>query len=372
MRSGPIVLAVGGTGGHMFAASALALELARRDYRVAIVTDGRGSSFADESGAAVYRIAARSVGGGLGGATQGVVTLCFGWLQARRLLARLQPAAAVGFGGYPSLPTMFAAIRAGVPCMIHEQNAILGRANAALAPRVAAIATAFIEVEGVRADDRAKLVMTGNPVREAVAALAGSPYREPAGGGCFPLLVFGGSQGARVLADAVPAAVGALDEGSRRRLKIVQQARPEDVERVTAAYRGFGVAAKVAPFFNDLPAHMADAALVISRAGASTVAELAAIGRPAILVPYRYAAAGHQERNAREMERCAAAWVMTEAELGAGALPARLAGLMRAPRLLADAAAAAHACAVPSAAARLADRVDALARANGGSPRWAA
>ena len=373
MIEGPVVLAAGGTGGHMFPAAALARELGRHGHHVAIVTDGRGAGFDAGAGAVVHCIAARQVGGGIRGTARGVMTLCYGWLQARRLLARIQPRAAVGFGGYPTLPTMFAALRAGIPSMIHEQNAMLGRANAALAPRVSAIATSFDEVHGVRVEDLSKLVRTGNPVRDAVAALAGAPYTDPGiADGPISLLVVGGSQGARILSDLVPPAIAAVEAGLKRRLRIVQQARPEDVERVTAAYRQLDIPAEVAPFFGDLPARMADASLVISRAGASTIAELATIGRPAILIPFLRAAGGHQHRNAREIERYGAAWVITEMDLAADTLASRIETLLRTPGLLADASEAALRWAIPDSAARLADRVHALARANGGAPRWAA
>ena len=357
----------------MFPAAALARELGHHGHDVAIVTDGRGAGFEAGAGAVVHCIAARQVSGGIRGTARGVMTLCYGWLQARRLLARIQPRAAVGFGGYPTLPTMFAALRAGVPSMIHEQNAMLGRANAALAPRVSAIATSFEEVHGVRVEDLPKLVRTGNPVREAVAALAEVPYPDPTDhNGPVSVLVVGGSQGARILSDLVPPAIAAVDGRLRSRFRIVQQARPEDVERVTAAYRRLDIPAEVASFFGDLPARMAASSLAISRAGASTIAELATIGRPAILIPFLHAAGGHQHRNAREIERYGAAWVMTEMDLAAGTLAGRIETLIRTPRLLADASDAARRWAVPDSAARLADRVHALARANGGAPRWAA
>ena len=373
MNEGPVVLAAGGTGGHMFPAAALARELGRHGHDVAIVTDGRGAGFEAGPGAVVHCIAARQVSGGIRGTARGVMTLCYGWLQARRLLARIQPRAAVGFGGYPTLPTMFAALRAGIPSMIHEQNAMLGRANAALAPRVSAIATSFEEVHGVRVEDLPKLVRTGNPVREAAASLAGTPYPDPTDhNGPVSLLVVGGSQGARILSDLVPPAMAAIDGRLRSRLRIVQQARPEDVERVAAAYRRLDIPAEVASFFGDLPTRMAGSSLVISRAGASTISELATIGRPAILIPVLRAAGGHQHRNAREIERYGAAWVMTEMDLAAETLAGRIEILLRTPRLLADASDAALRWAVPDSAARLADRVHALARANGGAPRWAA
>jgi UDP-N-acetylglucosamine--N-acetylmuramyl-(pentapeptide) pyrophosphoryl-undecaprenol N-acetylglucosamine transferase len=358
-----IALAAGGTGGHMFPAEALARELLGRGFRVALVTDRRGQAFGDAlPGVALHRIRAGRLGAGLASKVVGLAGLALGTLQAGRLLRALAPAAAVGFGGYPSVPTMLAASRLGLPTLLHEQNAILGRANRLLAPRAKVIATAFAEVGAVRAADRPRLVLTGNPVRPAIAALRGTPYRIPAADGPFEILVIGGSQGARVLSEVVPAAFAALPETLRRRLRVTQQARAEDLEAVRRAHAASGVAAELAPFFADVPARLARAQLVISRSGASSMAELTVIGRPAILVPYLHAADDHQTANARALEKAGGAWVIAQESFTAPALAEMLAALMAAPDRLAAAAAAAHAQGRPDAAHALADLVAATAR----------
>ena len=265
---------------------------------------------------------------------------------------------------------MFAAARAGLPTMIHEQNAVLGRANTMLAPRVGVIATSFASVTGLRAGDAPKAVRTGNPVRPAAAALRDSPYLRP---GTDGLLITGGSQGARVLSDVVPAAIALLPGAVRARLGIVQQARPEDCRRVAEAYRDLAITAEVKPFFDDLPARIAAASLVVARAGASTITELTTIGRPAILVPYRFAADDHQLANANALGHAGAAWVMPETAFTASALAERLASLLEDGGgdggALAAAAGAARAMAMPDATALLADQVERIARDNGFAPR---
>ncbi|MGO8919026.1 MAG: undecaprenyldiphospho-muramoylpentapeptide beta-N-acetylglucosaminyltransferase [Stellaceae bacterium] len=357
-----IALAAGGTGGHMFPAEALARELLGRGFRVALVTDRRGQAFGDAlPGVALHRIRAGRIGAGLASKVVGLAGLALGTLQAGRLLRALAPHAAVGFGGYPSVPTMLAASRLGLPTLIHEQNAILGRANRLLAPRAKVIATAFAELGGVRAADRARLVLTGNPVRPAIAALRGVPYRPPAADGPLEILVIGGSQGARVLSEVVPAAFAALPGALRRRLSVTQQARAEDLDAVRRAHAASGVAAELATFFADVPERLARAHLVISRSGASTMAELTVTGRPAILVPYLHAADDHQTANARALEKAGGAWVMAQESFSSSALAELLAALMAAPERLARAAAAAHAQGRPDAARALADLVAAAA-----------
>ena len=351
-----IVLAAGGTGGHMFPAEALARELLGRGLRVALVTDRRGQAFAALPGVALHRIRAGRFGAGLMSKVVGVAELALGTLEAGRLLRTLAPAAVVGFGGYPSVPTMLAAARHGLPSLIHEQNAVLGRANRLLAPRVKRIATAFAEVGALRDADRGRSVLTGNPVRPAIAALRGTAYRAPAEG-AFDILVIGGSQGARVLSEVVPVAFALLPEHLRRRLRVTQQARAEDLEAVRQAHRASGVAAELATFFSDVPERLARAHLVISRSGASTMAELAMAGRPAILVPYLHAADDHQTANARAMEQAGGAWVLPHAAFTPTALAGKLAELMAAPEQLVRAAAAAHAQGRPDAARALADLV---------------
>jgi UDP-N-acetylglucosamine--N-acetylmuramyl-(pentapeptide) pyrophosphoryl-undecaprenol N-acetylglucosamine transferase len=353
-----IVLAAGGTGGHLFPAEALARELMARGYRIALVTDGRGQSFGDKlPGVTLHRVRAGRFGGGLMTKVVGAAELALGTLEAGRLLRALDPAAAVGFGGYPSVPTMLAAARQNLPTVIHEQNAILGRANRLLAPRVKRIATSFAEMGGLREADRPRLALTGNPVRPAIAALRGTPYRVPADSAAFDILVLGGSQGARVLSEVVPAAFANLPEALRRRLRVTQQARAEDIETVRIAHRASGVAAELAGFFNDVPERLARAHLVIARSGASTMAELTLVGRPSILVPYIHAADDHQTANARALERAGGAWVMPQTAFTAEALAQQLMALIAAPERLAAAASAARTQGRPDAARDLADLV---------------
>ena len=355
---GVVVLAAGGTGGHMFPAEALARALLSRGRTVALMTDSRGETFGQRlPGVSLHRIRAGRFGGGVFRKALGVAELALGTLEAGRRLRALVPSAVVGFGGYPSVPTMLAATRQKLPTVIHEQNALLGRANRLLAPRVRRIATSFVEVAGIRAADRARILETGNPVRPAIAALRGTPYIASRGEEPFELLVLGGSQGARVLSEVVPTALARLDAALKRRLRLSQQARPEDLEKVRAAHAGNGIAAEVRPFFEDVPERLARAQLAITRSGASTVAELAVLGRPAILVPYLFAADDHQTANARALEAAGAAWVMPQAEFTAEALAARLSALMNAPETLAEAARRVLALGRPDAAERLADLV---------------
>jgi UDP-N-acetylglucosamine--N-acetylmuramyl-(pentapeptide) pyrophosphoryl-undecaprenol N-acetylglucosamine transferase len=373
MSARPIVLAAGGTGGHLFPAEALASELIARGREVALVTDRRGQAFGDRlAGIAVHRIRAGRMNGNLLKKAVGVAELALGTLEAKRLLRRLEPAAVVGFGGYPSVPTVYAAIRLGLPTVLHEQNAILGRANRLLAARVKGIAASFIETPLALA--RARVEHTGNPVRPAICALRGAPYQAPAGDEPVEILVLGGSQGARIFSEIVPTALKLLPEALRRRLRVTQQARQEDLERARAAYQEAGVEPELAPFFHDVPSRLSRAHLAIARSGASTCAELTVVGRPAILVPYPFAVDDHQTANARALERGGAAWVVPQPEFSAAALARRLEELVADPSRLAEAASAAHRQGRPDAASRLADFVLSAAGSNGGeaSPRRAA
>jgi UDP-N-acetylglucosamine--N-acetylmuramyl-(pentapeptide) pyrophosphoryl-undecaprenol N-acetylglucosamine transferase len=362
MSGGKLVaLAAGGTGGHLFPAEALARELMARGYRVALITDRRGQTFGEKLGVELHRIRAGRLDAGLKGKIVAVAEMALGTLGAQRLLHRLDPACVAGFGGYPSVPTMLAAARLNLPTAIHEQNALLGRANRLLARRVARIATSFAETAGIRARDRAKVVLTGNPVRPAIALMRGVGYPVVEHDEPFRVLVLGGSQGARILGTIVPQALSRLDPALRRRLDVAQQARPEDLPAARDTYRRAEIAAELESFFDDVPARLASAHLVISRAGASSVAEIAAIGRPAILVPYAHAAEDHQSLNARAFANSGAAWVMPEPDFTAEALAARLQALIADPMGLARAAAAAAAQGRPQAAHDLADLVDRLA-----------
>lgn len=362
----PIVLAAGGTGGHVFPAQALAETLLARGHRLALITDQRGAEYGGALGRIdTYRISARRLGGGPIGIVMGFLALGRGLFQARRLLKRLMPGAVVGFGGYPSLPTMAAASLGGFRTMVHEQNSVLGRVNRLLAPRVARIATSFAAVSGIRAADRTKIVQTGNPVRGEIAALHGTEYAPPAEDGPVRILITGGSQGARVMSRVPPAAIALLPEPIRTRLEIVQQCRAEDLDAVRAQYDACGVTAELSNFFGDMPERLAAAHLVIGRAGASTVAELAAVGRPSILSPFPQATDDHQTENARALGSVSAAWPMAEADFTAETLAARLRELIESPETLAAAARAAHNAGRPDAAMRLADAVANLAGLSG-------
>ena len=356
----PLVLvAAGGTGGHLFPAEALGAALNERDIRVALATDSRAARYGGHFPAdRVHVIPSATVRGRdpfLLARTAG--TLAFGLARAYALLGRLKPAIVVGFGGYPTVPPVLAATLRKIPTLIHEQNGVMGRANRLLAPRVQAIATGFAGVTDHDAALKAKTVCTGNPVRPAVVAAAAMPYDPPSAGGAFRLLVFGGSQGARVMSEIVPPAVARLEPRLQMRLKIVQQARAEDAARVKGLYGGLNVAAEVAPFFADLPARIAQSHLVVSRSGASTVAELAAIGRPAILVPLPHALDQDQNANAMVLEKAGGAIRLPQAEFSPDRLAAEIAALAGDPAQLSAMAKGAKSVGVLDAAGRLADLV---------------
>ena len=359
---GPIMLAAGGTGGHMFPAEALARVLLSRGLTVALVTDLRGQAFGDAlPEVAVHRIRADTPTRGTIGRVRAVGALAIGYFQARRLLRRMRPAAVVGFGGYPSVPTVMAASGLGRKVIVHEQNAVLGRANRLLAPRAAAVATSFPAVKGLRSTDRSKALLVGNPVRPGIAEIGVSPYPPPDDDGPLRLLVLGGSQGAHVFAGAVPAALARLPLALRQRLAVSQQCRAEDLEAVDLAYANTAIQPDLSSFFRDVPQRLAAAHLVIARAGASTLAELAAAGRPAILVPYPYATDDHQTANAAALAEAGGAWLLGQPDLSAEALSERIQVLFKQPEILARAAAAARGFARVDAAERLADAVLRLA-----------
>lgn len=352
-----IVLTAGGTGGHVFPAEALAAELLERGYRLALVTDARGNRWGGTLGRLdTYSASAGQVlGRGLAGKAIGALRLLSGALQVRRLLSRLRPVAVVGFGGYASVPAVAAAVTSGIATVIHEQNAVLGRANRLFARRVTRIATSFAEVAHL--PSTTPVVRTGMPVRPAIRALSQASYAPPAAEGPIRILVLGGSQGARVFTDILPDAFKALPESLRARLHVSQQARPEDVDRARAAYADSAVTAEVRAFFDDVPERLAACHLLIGRAGASTVAEATTAGRPALLVPYPYAADDHQSANARAVEAAGAGWALPQAAFTTEAVAERLVELLENPEGLAKAAATARAFALPDAAARLADAV---------------
>jgi UDP-N-acetylglucosamine--N-acetylmuramyl-(pentapeptide) pyrophosphoryl-undecaprenol N-acetylglucosamine transferase len=339
---GAALLVAGGTGGHLFPALALREALIAHGWIVHVATDPRVGEFIESvPKAASHRIrSATFAGGSPVGLARMLGAIALGTGEAARLLRRLKPDVVVGFGGYPTVPPLIAAQLIGLPRIVHEQNAVVGRANRLLTRLGAVLATGFEKPKG--SDRAGEVVHVGNPVRAAIAAAA-RPYVPPAAGGPFRLLVFGGSQGARVFSGLVPGALAELPDAMRRRLGIVQQARPEDVEATRAALSGIGVEAVVEPFFVDMGERLATAHLVLCRAGASSVAELAALGRPAILVPYPHALDHDQAENARRLAEAGGGWLMPEQELTVKTLARRLAALMDWPEQLAEAAAAAKA-----------------------------
>jgi UDP-N-acetylglucosamine--N-acetylmuramyl-(pentapeptide) pyrophosphoryl-undecaprenol N-acetylglucosamine transferase len=360
----PVLLAAGGTGGHLFPAEALASALDSRGVKVHLATDRRaaryGGAFAED---AIHVVASATLRGRNPFAVSRTAALLgIGLVQAFALIGRLKPAAVIGFGGYPTVPPVLAASWRGIPSLIHDANAVIGRANRLLAPRVSAIATTFPDV--FRSDPAlaGKATLTGNPVRPAVVAAAATVH--PLRPERLRLLVFGGSQGARIMADIVPPAIKLLDASLRGRLAVVQQVREEDLSRVREAYAGLAVVAEVAPFFSDLPARMAASDLVVSRSGASTVAELAAIGRPAILVPLPHALDQDQFANAGVLEQAGGALRITQEAFTPQRLAEEIAAFAATPARLQAMAAAARSVGRLDAADRLADLVLKVASQN--------
>lgn len=361
MNKGIILLAAGGTGGHVFPAEALAYKLKERGYSVHLVTDSRAERYAGSFPADEIHVVPSATIGSKNPVkvAQSLWTLWSGMRAARKLIRRLGPRCVVGFGGYPTVPPLLAATRMGVPSMIHEQNAVMGRANKALAGRVQAIAGGFLPESGGAYPE--KTVTTGNPVRPAVIEAAKVPYKPSGVDEPFNLVVFGGSQGAQFFSKAIPTAVSLLEENLRNRLRITQQVRKEDMETVNNCVVHLQMGADIAPFFNDMAARLAAAHLVICRSGASTVSEIAVIGRPAIFVPYPYALDHDQAANAAALAATGGAKVIAQSELSSEKLSAILRGSMNSPEKLAKMAASAKLAGKPDAANLLADMVEAIA-----------
>jgi len=367
MSAGPVVLAAGGTGGHLFPAEALARVLIARGHRVLLFTDERGGGYADRfPGAEVVRVRSGTPSGrGPIGRLFLLGEIAAGVFGARAALKRAAPAAVVGFGGYPALPTMLAATQLGLPTVIHEQNAVLGRVNRLVSRRVRRIALSLPDTRAMSPADAARAELAGNPVRAGILAARDIPYAPPSPGGPVRLLVTGGSQGARIFSEVVPEAIALLPGSVRGRLSIVQQARPEDLAAVQARYIDLGVSARVEPFLRDMAEQIASAHLCVMRSGASTVAELAAAGRPAILVPYQHAMDDHQTANAEALSGQGAALLRPQATLDAEGLATEIECLLAAPARLAAMAQAARNLGRPDAAERLADMVEGLIGRNG-------
>ena len=356
-RAPLIVVAAGGTAGHLFPAEALACALTQRGIAVDLATDVRVARYRQSFPARqIHVIPSETLRGRnpLRLATT-AAWLGIGFVKAWLALRRLRPAAVIGFGGYPTLPTVLAARLHNIPTIIHEQNGVMGRANRLLARYVSAIAMGFPGVAAPKAAPTAKITLTGNPVRPAVIADGRHPYPHLDRVGPLRLLIFGGSQGARIMADVVPAAVARLDPSLRARLSLVQQARPEDLERVRARYAALAVTAEVESFVPDLPRRMAQAHLVVARAGASTVSELAVIGRPAILVPLPHALDQDQLANATVLMQAGGAIVVREDTFSPARLADEITALAQGPERAVKMAAAARTVGTVNAAERLAD-----------------
>lgn len=307
-----IVLACGGTGGHMMPAEAVADKLIKANYKVTLVTDRRGEAIGNvfQDFDRFVLGASSHMSGGLLGKIKSVFSIFSSTIKVRSLFSQKKPAVVVGFGGYPSLPAVLAARMMGIPYVLHEQNAVLGRVNRLMASRCHSLALSVENTERVPAG--VKTIVSGNPVRTTMASLANIAYAVPMGGGDVRMLILGGSQGARILSDVVPAALDKLGDQYRDQLDVTHQARPEDVERVQATYKNANIRAEVKPYFDDVAGLLLKTQLVISRAGASTLAELTAMGRPAILVPLAIAADDHQTANAARVGEAGGGWVIAE------------------------------------------------------------
>ena len=361
MGKGVVLLCAGGTGGHLFPAQALAHELAARGWQVHLATDERAQRYSGAFPAEEIHIVPSGTFGSRNplALARAALRLLSGYLHSWRLVGRLRPAIAVGFGGYPTLPPILAARHRGVPVLLHDANAVLGRANRWLARRADLLAMGFAG----GAVPAAKAVITGNPVRPDVIKAAKTPYPGRSSTDPFRLLVFGGSQGARFFSEALPSALAQLDQTQRGLLDIVQQARPEDAAELENAYHALGLKARIASFFDDMPAQISQAHLVISRAGASTVSELSAIGRPSILVPFPFALDHDQAMNAATLAGAGGARVIAQADLSPQILADLVKNAMNDAEGLAQMAQKAKESGKPDAAARLADCAEQLARA---------
>lgn len=357
-----ITLAAGGTGGHMVPAHALAAELKKRGHGVMLVTDSRGTKIpAIFDDVPVHVLPAGRLGGGPIGILKAVRSVLAGRREAKRLYRDYRPDAVVGFGGYPAFPALIAASAMGIPTVIHEQNAVLGRVNRWVAGKAAAIATAYPDVQKLKPAYRTKVALVGNPVREEVAVLGTMPFPDYDDTAPLKILVTGGSQGATVLGQVVPEGLGQLPPRLRHRLQVVQQCRPDDIETVRAKYAELNIPAELLTYITDMPAKIADAHLVIARAGASTIAELTAAGRPAILIPLPIATDDHQTFNAREMAKAGGARMIPQPQFTPEVLAEQIAVIAGDSQAMANAAARALSVGRPHATSDLADLVERIA-----------
>ncbi len=356
-----ITLAAGGTGGHMVPAHALAAELKSRGHGVMLVTDERGAKIPGLFDDVPTHILPAGRYAGLLTLPRTLRAIMAGRRAAKALYREFRPDVVVGFGGYPAFPSLLAASSLGVPTVLHEQNAVLGRVNRLLAGDAAAIATAYSEVHRLKRRYRRKVALVGNPVRESVARLGTMPFPEFDDTAPLKLLITGGSQGASILGSVVPAALGQLPPRLRHRLQVIQQCRPDDIEKVRDTYSAMGIPAELSTYIEDMPDKIGDAHLVIARAGASTIAELTAAGRPAILIPLPSATDDHQSVNAMEMARVGGARVIAQDELTPTMLAEQIAVIAGDSQALGNAAARALSVGRPQATRDLADLVERVA-----------
>lgn len=365
-----IVLAAGGTGGHMVPAHAVSQELLAHGYEVSLITDGRGLRFPGLfEGVTKHVIASGTPGrGGVKVWFSALKKVWGGRSEAQALYQERRPAVVVGFGGYPALPALLGALSMKIPTALHEQNAVLGRVNRLLARRVDLIATSFEDTAKLSGRHSGKTIVTGNPVRKDIMILRGLPFPDFHAESVFRIMIVGGSQGAKILSDVVPAAIALLPVALRRRLQIAQQCREEDIELVRRTYLELGVAAEVTTYITDMAARLKWSHLFIGRAGASSLAELTAMGRPAILVPLPTATDDHQTMNAHEMATSGAARLIPQTQFSAQELARQIEKIVSEPGALANAAARAKTMGRPDAASRLAGLLSKLA----GGEDWSA
>ena len=357
-----ITLAAGGTGGHMVPAHALAAELKKRGHGVMLVTDERGAKIpALFEDVPTHILPAGRLGGGPIGWVKAFFAVMAGRREAKTLYRQFTPDAVIGFGGYPAFPALLAANSRGIPTILHEQNAVLGRVNRLLGGSAAAIATAYAEIDRLKPRHFRKVELVGNPVRESVARLGTMPFPEFDETAPLKILITGGSQGATVLGQVVPDALGMLPPKLRHRLQVVQQCRPDDIEAVRNRYAALNIPAELLTYIEDMPDRIAEAHLIVARAGASTIAELTAAGRPAILIPLPIATDDHQTANAREMAKAGGARMIPQSEFTPEVLAKQIEAIAGDPQALANAAERALSVGRPHATSDLADLVERIA-----------
>ncbi len=356
-----VMLCAGGTGGHVMPAQALARDLISRGFAVELITDKRGMKFKDTFGdIPIHECHAGTLGAGLKGKALGAMNLGLGILQAQKLIRRKRPAIVVGFGGYPSFPPMYAAQKAKILTIIHEQNAIIGKANDMLAAKAERIASSTPTLQGIDDNERIRMIYTGNPVREDITALYTKPYPSLNENGSLRILITGGSLGARVLSEVIPEALAKLQPDHRKRLHIVQQCREEDIAKAQEIYLVAGIEAELSTFIYDMPKEIEMCHLFIGRSGASTIAEMSVSGRPAIYVPAGYHKDNQQKMNADVIADAGGAWVMTENGFTPDTVMARIETFLQNPEILFRAAEKARECGKPDAARKLGNLVTAL------------